>query len=91
MSEERSDPREGVSFAPGEIRATIAPFQRAMADQFKSIVEEATGHQVRSFFSDTDLDNDLAVEVFVLGDPLTDMARFEPAVEETDGGPSDAG
>ena len=41
-------------------------FQRAMADQFKSVVEQATGRQVRSFFSDTDLEQDVSVEVFIL-------------------------
>jgi uncharacterized protein YbcI len=30
-------------------------FQRAMADQFRSIVEQATGREVRSFLSETDL------------------------------------
>lgn len=41
-------------------------FQRAMADQFKAVVEQATGRQVRSFFSDTDLEQDVSVEVFIL-------------------------
>ena len=37
-----------------------------MADQFKAVVEQATGRQARSFFSDTDLEQDVSVEVFVL-------------------------
>ena len=37
-----------------------------MADQFKAVVEQATGRQVRSFFSDTDLEQDVSVEVFIL-------------------------
>jgi uncharacterized protein YbcI len=53
-------------------------FQRVMADQFKSIVEQATGRQVRSFFSDTDLDQDISVEVFILAGDRTNMSGFEP-------------
>jgi uncharacterized protein YbcI len=54
-------------------------FQRVMADQFKSIVEQATGRKVRSFFSDTDLEQDISVEVFILAGERTDMTDFEPA------------
>jgi uncharacterized protein YbcI len=57
-------------------------FQRAMADQFRSIVEQATGREVRSFLSETDLDNDIAVEIFLLGARRTDMTSFEKAGEE---------
>jgi len=53
-----------------------------MADQFRSIVEQATGHEVRSFLSETDIDNDISVEIFLLGAPRTDMAGFEKAGEE---------
>jgi uncharacterized protein YbcI len=53
-------------------------FQRAMAEQFISVVEQATGRRVRSFFSDTDLEEDLSAEVFVLAEDRTDMAGFEP-------------
>ena len=53
-------------------------FQRVMAEQFKSIVEQATGRQVRSFFSDTDLDQDISVEVFILAGDRTSMTEFEP-------------
>jgi uncharacterized protein YbcI len=56
-------------------------FQRAMAEQFTSIVEQATGRKVRSFFSDTDLDQDLSVELFILADVRTDMTAFETAQE----------
>ena len=41
-------------------------FQRAMADEFTAIVERATGREVRSFLSETDLDNDISVELFIL-------------------------
>jgi uncharacterized protein YbcI len=57
-------------------------FQRAMADQFRSIVEQATGREVRSFLSETDLDNDISVEIFLLGARRTDMTGFEKAGEE---------
>lgn len=53
-------------------------FQRVMADQFKAIVEQATGREVRSFFSDTDLEQDISVEVFILAGDRTDMHEFEP-------------
>jgi len=52
-------------------------FQRVMAEQFIAIVEQATGRKVRSFFSDTDLDEDLSVELFILADGRTDMTDFE--------------
>jgi hypothetical protein len=52
-----------------------------MADQFRSIVEQATGREVRSFLSETDLDNDIAVEIFLPGARRTDMTGFEKAGE----------
>lgn len=52
-------------------------FQRAMAEDFTEIVTHATGRQVRSFISDTDLEQALAIEVFVLGPVLEDMTQFE--------------
>jgi uncharacterized protein YbcI len=55
-----------------------------LADQFRSIVEQATGHEVRSFLSETDLDNDVAVEIFLLGARRTDMTSFEQAGEDAE-------
>lgn len=52
-------------------------FQHAMADQFKAIVEQATGRRVRSFMSETDVEQDISVEIFVLGENRTDMGGFE--------------
>ena len=52
-------------------------FQQAMADEFKGIVEQATGRVVRTFLSETNLDDDVSVEVFLLGGERTDMASFE--------------
>ena len=54
-------------------------FQQAMADEFKSIVEQATGRQVRAFLSETNLEADVTVEIFLLGPDRTDMEGFEPA------------
>ena len=57
-------------------------FQRAMADQFKSVVEQVTGRSVRSFMSETDLENDISVELFLLGSGRTDMTVFEESTDE---------
>jgi uncharacterized protein YbcI len=53
-------------------------FQQEMADEFKSIVEQATGRTVRTFLSETSVQDDVSVEVFLLGDARTDMTGFEP-------------
>jgi uncharacterized protein YbcI len=53
-------------------------FQQAMADEFKSIVEQATGRVVRAFLSETNLEADVSVEFFLLGEARTDMQDFEP-------------
>ncbi len=53
-------------------------FQQAMADEFKGIVEQATGRVVRAFLSETNLEADVSVEFFLLGDRRTDMGGFEP-------------
>ena len=49
----------------------------AIADQFIEVVQTATGRRVRAFIPDTDLNEHLAVETFVLGEPVEDMAGFE--------------
>lgn len=54
-------------------------FQQQMADSFTSIVEQATGRNVRTFLSETDIDDDVSVETFLLADERTDMAGFEDA------------
>jgi uncharacterized protein YbcI len=56
-------------------------FQRVMGDQFKSVVEQATGRRVRAFLSETDLENDIAVEIFLLAEERTDMSGFEAPKE----------
>jgi uncharacterized protein YbcI len=82
--EETFTPAEKTLIARGEsdgIQDIRRRFQRAMAGQFISIVEQSTGREVRSFLSETDLEADISVEIFLLGAPRTDMAAFEPGDE----------
>lgn len=41
-------------------------FQQQMADEFTAVVEQATGRKVRAFLSETDVENDISVELFLL-------------------------
>jgi len=50
-----------------------------MAEDFTSVVEQATGRRVRAFLSDTDIAQDVSVETFLLADDRTDMSDFESA------------
>jgi len=54
-------------------------FQQQMADNFTSVVEQATGRRVRAFLSETDIETDVSVETFLLAEDRTDMAGFEEA------------
>jgi uncharacterized protein YbcI len=54
-------------------------FQQQMADEFTSVVEQATGRKVRVFLSETNIDEDVSVETFLLADGRTDMTDFEDA------------
>jgi uncharacterized protein YbcI len=54
-------------------------FQQQMAEEFTSVVEQATGRKVRVFLSETNIDQDVSVETFLLADERTDMAEFEDA------------
>lgn len=54
-------------------------FQQQMADDFTSVVEQATGRKVRAFLSETNIDHDVSVETFLLADDRTDMTGFENA------------
>ena len=54
-------------------------FQQQMAAEFISVVEQATGRQVRAFLSDTAIEQDVSVETFLLADERTDMTDFESA------------
>jgi uncharacterized protein YbcI len=54
-------------------------FQQHMADDFTSVVEQATGRKVRVFLSETNIDHDVSVETFLLAEERTDMTGFEEA------------
>ena len=54
-------------------------FQQQMADDFTSVVEQATGRKVRVFLSETNIEQDVSVETFLLADGRTDMTDFENA------------
>jgi uncharacterized protein YbcI len=79
--EETFTKAERTLVARGEIDAIQQirrRFQQAMADEFKAIVEQATGRVVRAFLSETNLEADVSVEFFLLGERRTDMGGFEP-------------
>jgi uncharacterized protein YbcI len=54
-------------------------FQQQMADDFVSVVEQATGRRVRAFLSETNIAADVSVETFLLAEDRTDMSGFEGA------------
>lgn len=49
------------------VRETRAAFHEAVGDRFRGVVERYTGRRVDAFVSQTHVDPDLVVEVFVLG------------------------
>jgi uncharacterized protein YbcI len=53
-------------------------FQQQMKDEFSAVVEQATGRLVRAFLSETNLEHDVSVEIFLLGEDRTSMSGFEP-------------
>ncbi len=46
-----------------------------------------TGRSVRSFVSDTDLKENISIEIFLLSGALEDMAAFEREIEHQGGRP----
>ena len=53
-------------------------FQQLSGDDFIAVVEQATGEQVESFLSETNLETEVAVETFILaGKNRTEMEGFE--------------
>ena len=85
--EETFTPAEKTLIERGEadgIQDIRRRFQRVMKDQFSALVEQATGRRVRAFLSETNLEEDIAVEIFILAEARTDMASFEDASEQTD-------
>jgi uncharacterized protein YbcI len=65
-------------------------FQQAMEDEFRQVVEEATGRSVIAYMSSIHVDPDLAVEIFVL-EPLEDSAPADAAPSELPADPSSDG
>jgi uncharacterized protein YbcI len=59
-------------------------FQQAMEEEFRQVVEEATGRNVLAYMSSIHVDPDLAVEIFVL-EPVD-----EPDQGESETAPGDA-
>ena len=53
-------------------------FQQAMEDEFRRIVEDATGRRVIAYMSSIHVDPDMAVELFMLEPAETDEAE-QPA------------
>jgi uncharacterized protein YbcI len=51
-------------------------FQQQMSDEFIALVEQATGRTVRAFLSETNLQADVSVEIFLLAGDRTDMSPF---------------
>jgi uncharacterized protein YbcI len=87
MLEETYTPAERTLIEQGQtgnVQGIRRDFQMVMADQFKALVEQASGREVRSFISETDLENDIAVEVFILAGDRTDMASFEEAGQDVE-------
>jgi uncharacterized protein YbcI len=60
------------------IREIRRRFQQQMKDEFSAVVEQATGRVVKTFLSETDLEQDVSVEIFLLGEDRTSMTGFEP-------------
>ena len=52
-----------------------------IAAEFKGIVEQVTGRVVKTFMSETDLESDISIEFFLLGEGRTDMRSFEEEPE----------
>ncbi|MGO9890348.1 MAG: Na-translocating system protein MpsC family protein [Solirubrobacteraceae bacterium] len=72
----------------GAIQELRRRLRRVMADDFGAIVEQATGRRVRSYISDTDLAEQVSIDVFLLGASLEDMSGFEAAGDSDGSGGS---
>ena len=68
------------------VRLIRRRFQAAMKERFVDVIESVTGRRVRSFLSETDLERDIAVELFLL-DP-EDKAPYREATEATEAQPA---
>ena len=58
-------------------------FQQAMEQEFRDVVEEATGRKVIAYMSSIHVDPDLAVELFVM-EPTEEQASDGSAPEEAE-------
>jgi uncharacterized protein YbcI len=88
--EETFTPVERTLIERGEIdaiREIRHRFQMAMEVQFTEVIEAATGRKVRAFMSETDLDSDTSVEVFLLHTARTsaasDVQEMSPLIDAT--------
>jgi uncharacterized protein YbcI len=86
-------PAEMILVKRGEadgIRDIRRRFQQAVRSEFTEIVEQVTGKSVAAFMSDTDLEANICVEVFVLGDGRENMDAFEQSMTDPDATSGDA-
>jgi uncharacterized protein YbcI len=65
-------------------------FQEVMEDEFRGVVEKATGRKVIAYMSTVHIDPDLAAELFVL-EPTEESHEVEPASATDGAGPDGAG
>jgi uncharacterized protein YbcI len=66
-------------------------FQQAMEQEFRQVVEEATGRKVIAYMSSINVDPDLAIEVFVLEaieEEHVEGEQLEPAADTDGPGPA---
>jgi uncharacterized protein YbcI len=74
-------PAEKVLIGNGDAEAiqhSRRRFQQLSREDFGAVVEQATGEQVESFLSETNLEKEVAVEIFLMaGEDLTQMEGFE--------------
>jgi uncharacterized protein YbcI len=74
-------PAEKVLIGNGDadaIQHSRRRFQQLSREDFGAVVEQATGEQVESFLSETNLEKEVAVEIFLMaGEGRTQMDGFE--------------
>jgi uncharacterized protein YbcI len=74
-------PAEKVLISNGDseaIQHSRRRFQQLSREDFGAVVEQATGEQVESFLSETNLEKEVAVEIFLMaGEDRTQMEGFE--------------
>jgi len=63
-------------------------FQQVMEDEFRQVVEEATGRKVIAYMSSIHVDPDLAVEIFVL-EPVEESETVEVHASMDGAGPEE--